>query len=314
MLEALNNWCLYIMDFVMGWMLNLPRDVVLAIVAVLTAVILTGVRAFTTNQDFLKRCNNDKKRLGQLIKEAKARGDKEAVKRHKDTIQLIGMKSFKQEGLPLLASLIPIALIATWAFGRLAYLAPQPGQPITLKVDFPPYADGEFVALVKQEGLAVEGNDWVRQIKPTKQRFDAMGRLPVPIWPVFESWFPPKLAPSGERDPNNVDPTDVHRAIWKVTAAKSDKPYALQFRVLGEDLDHELIMDGKTYYSPVGTWNDNSVNLQMDLPEYKFLGFIPSIDLYWNKGVFIPLDAWLMGYLIIVIPLSFLLKPVMRIA
>ena len=59
---------------------------------------------------------------------------------------------------------------------------------------------------------------------------------------------------------------------------------------------------------------NNAYNLRMDVPEYKFLGFIPSIDLYWNKGVFLPLDSWILGYLIIVIPLSLILKPILRVA
>lgn len=304
MLEALNNWCVYIMDFVLGWTLNLPRDVVLLIVAVLTSVILTGVRAFTTNQDFLKRCQKDKKRLGQLIKEAKARGDKEAVKRHKDTIQLIGMKSFKQEGMPLLASLIPIAMIATWAFGRLPFLAPQPGKPVTVTVEFPSDAPGELVALVPQPGMKVDGNNWVRQIVAVNQPFDAQGRLVAPVWPINRA----------EADPNNVSPTPVRRAQWTVTCEQNAKPYALDFRFRGETLPGEFIVDGQKYAAPLGVWQDGAISLKMQLPEYKFLGILPSIDLYWNKGVFIPLDAWLVGYLIIVIPLSFLLKPVMRIA
>jgi uncharacterized membrane protein (DUF106 family) len=305
MLEALNNWCVYVMDFVMGWALNLPRDLVLAIVAVLTGLVLTGVRAFTTNQNFLKRCQNDKKRLGQLIKEAKARGDKEAIKRHKDTIQLIGMKSFKSEGMPLLVSLIPIALLATWAFGRLAFLAPQPGQPITVTVEFPSDAQGEMVALVPQEGMKVDGNNWVRTIVSVNQPFDAQGRLPAPIWPI---------TPRGDADPNNVQPTTVFRAKWTVTCDRRQQPYPLDFRFRGETLPAELIVDGQKYAAPLGTWQDGAINLKMQLQEYKFLSVVPSIDLYWNKGVFIPLDAWLMGYLIIVIPLSFLLKPLMRIA
>jgi uncharacterized membrane protein (DUF106 family) len=299
MLEALNNGCLYIMDFVMGWTLNLPRDVVLLIVAVLTSLVLTGVRAFTTNQDFLKRCQNDKKRLGQLIKEAKRRGDKEAVKRHKDTIQLIGLKSFKQEGMPLLVSLLPIAMLATWAFDRLAFLAPPPGKPVAVTVEFPASAHGALVSLIPQEGMTCEGNSWIRQVSSATTSFDPRGRLPVVL-----------KGDSPYKDSNDL----VERAQWVLTCKQNPKSYPLLFRYHGETLDHELVMDGKTYFSPVGTWDENTINLQADLPEYKFLGFVPSIDLYWNKGVFIPLDAWLMGYLIIVIPLSFLFKPMLRIA
>jgi uncharacterized membrane protein (DUF106 family) len=314
MLEWLNNVGTYLGDFVLGWSLSLHRDLVLLIVAVITALLLTVVRVFTTNQEWLKRCKRDKTRLGQLIREAKAKGDKEAVGRYKNTIQLIGMKSFKSEGLPLLVSLIPIAIVATWAFNRLAFEAPQAGKPVTVTVEFPADAHGAQVALVPQEGMKVDGNNWVRQIATETAPFDPMGRLPAPIWPILATYIPPKLADSALRDPAKLPPTTVERARWKVTCDRSDKPYPLEFRFRGETLPHELIVDGRKYFSPVGTWQDGAINLRMDVPEYKFLGLLPSIDLYWNRGVFLPMDSWILAYLIIVIPLSFLLKPILRIA
>jgi uncharacterized membrane protein (DUF106 family) len=305
MLEALNNGILYFMDLVMGWSLALPRDVVLLIVATLTGVILTVVRIFTTDQEWLKRCKHDKDRLGELIRQAKKAGDKEAVGRYKGTIQEIGLRSFKSEGLPLLVSLIPIACLATWAMGRLAYLAPEPGKPVTVTLDFPAYAHGAVVSLIPQNGMKCDGAGWIRQVKTETVSFDPMGRLPAPIWPILHR---------EDADPNNVPASTVERATWKITCQQSVESYPLEFRFHGETLDHQLIVDGKKYFGPIGTWHDGAVNLRMDIPEYKFLGFLPSIDLYWNKGVFLPMDSWILGYLIIVIPLSLILKPIMRVA
>jgi uncharacterized membrane protein (DUF106 family) len=300
MLETINNLCARVMDFVLGWSLSiLPRDLVLVLVALLTSLTLTVVRVFTTNQDMLKRMKNDKARLKRLIRQAKAQGDREAIRRHKATIQQIGMRSFKFEGLPLLASLIPIAMLAVWAFSRLGYVAPREGQKIRLTVDFPTYAEGDMVALVPRDGLAVEGNNWVRTVKTAEPSYDALGRLPIAV--------------KGEAPAKDFVPTAVGRAEWVVTARKSDAPYPLEWRFRGKTLGHNLIVDGKTYYSPVGYWDDPPVSLRMDIPEYKFLGFVPSLDFYWNGQCVLPLDAWLLGYLVIVIPLALLLKPVLRI-
>ena len=239
MLEWLTNFCTTSVDFVLGWSLSLPRDVVLLIVALLTSLILTGVRVFTTNQEWLKRCKADKKRLSALIRQAKARSDKEAVTRHKNTIQLIALKGFSSEGLPLLVSLIPIAMLATWAFSRLAYLAPQPGKEVTLTVEFPAYAHGSVVTLVPQEGMKCDGG-WARQIKSETLRFDSLGRLPVPVGPIFETVFPPRLAGRGDRDPNNTPSRRVERAVWKISCQKDANAYPLLFRFQGETLPHRV--------------------------------------------------------------------------
>jgi uncharacterized membrane protein (DUF106 family) len=301
MLETLNDFCTHVMDYVLGWSLSLlPRDLILLLVAILTSVILTGVRSFTTNQGMLKRMKEDKARLAQLIREAKARKDKEAVKRYKGTVQLIGVRSFKYEGLPLLASIVPIAMLAVWAFARLAYVAPVEGQKMRLAVDFPAYAHGDLVTLVPQDGMTVEGNTWVRQVQTVVTSYDALGRQPVAL--------------EGNRPSQDFVPANVERAVWVVSCRKSAKPYPLVFRFRDQNLDHELIVDGKTYYSPVGVWGEgDAFSLQEDLPEYKFLGFIPSLDFYWKGQCVVPLDAWLLGYLVIVIPLALLLKPVMHI-
>jgi hypothetical protein len=213
------------------------------------------------------------------------------------------MKSFKFEGLPLLASIVPIAFLAVWAFARLGYVAPAEGQKIKLAVDFPGYATGDLVSLVPQEGMTVDGNNWVRRVERMDVKFDPHGRLPVVLW---------GLAPGKDQDGNYV-PVEVRRAEWEVSCRRDKSAYPLDFRFRGQTLDHQLIVDGRTYYSPVGTWMDTTVNLQMDLPEYKFLGLIPSLDFYWKGQCVLPLDAWLLGYLLIVIPLALLLKPILRI-
>ena len=56
MFETLYSIILKISDPLLSWLLYLPRDVALLIVALGTALILTVVRRFTTNQEMLGRC------------------------------------------------------------------------------------------------------------------------------------------------------------------------------------------------------------------------------------------------------------------
>ena len=96
MLEALNNACLAVADPLLGWLLHLPRDVALAFVAIGTALVLTLVRIFTTDQDMLRRCKRDKKRQKQLLRQAKKGRDTEARARHRATIGEISLKAARR--------------------------------------------------------------------------------------------------------------------------------------------------------------------------------------------------------------------------
>ena len=81
MLALMNAAILKVADFLLGWLLLVPADVALILVAVGTGAILTAARLFTTNQDLLRRCDADKKRLKQLRREAQLRKDRDALKR-----------------------------------------------------------------------------------------------------------------------------------------------------------------------------------------------------------------------------------------
>src|SRR5512133_2748849 len=133
----INTFITHMMDYVLGWILLLPRDLRLFMVAVMTSGLLTVVRLFCTDQNWLKRAFNDTKRLGQLLKQAKREKDKDAKVRYNATLNLIKLKSMKFEGKPLLWALVPVALLATWCFDRLAFIPPQPGQTVEVKMYVP---------------------------------------------------------------------------------------------------------------------------------------------------------------------------------
>lgn len=333
MLQAITDVCLRLMDFLLGWTLHLPWGVALFIVAALTSLALTVVRLFTTNQNRLKRCKADKARLKELRRQAKQAKDKEARKRYAATMQQIAMEGFKAEGLPLLASLIPIALLAVWAFSRLDYYPPAAGAAVPVRLTFPGSEVGTLAHLRPLDGVESK-NGWIRQVKP---------------------------------DPNS--PEGGGFAEWDLLCRKQDAPYDLRFRQGGETLDHPMLADGLRHPAPLGVFRNDTVTLTMDLVEYK--PFVPArywdyVDIGWNKVVFgvqvawdwgrkvrtkawnkvvglfnsdfnvaahnkdaeeafdkawniageqhMPfLPPWLVGYLVIVIPLAVFLKPLLRI-
>ena len=273
MLDALNTFLLSITNPVLDWMLYLHPDLVLLIVAVGTGVILTVVRPFTTNQEYLNRCKEDRNRLKELIREAKRAKDKDALTRHRTTAGQIGLKTMKAEGKPLLVAIVPIALLATWAFGNIAFIPPSGDDPVVVKAYFTVPKIGKLVHMVPQDGIEA-ASGWVRPIEP-------------------------------DVDAKGVTTTGV--AQWTLRCRKRAEPYTLRIRAMGGIYEKELLVDGRRYAPPIRTYEDGQIEVsEVVMREYRLLGFVPGIP--W-----IGLQPWIVGYLVIVLPLSFILKPALRI-
>ncbi len=272
MLNTLTIICMSITDFLFGWLLYLPRDLTLFIVGTGTALILTLVRLFSTNQEHLKRSDEDKIRLAALIKEAKKKKDKEALARYRSTKQQVEMKIFQAEGKPLLASLIPISLVAIWCFTRIAYLPSDPSKPVAVKAYFPVSSIGSYVHMLPQNGVKPE-NGWIEKVKEDVDKTTGA---------VI----------------NGV-------AEWKLLCEKTSKPYSLVLRFNGKTFNKELIVDGLKYAEPVMFYSDGGIDvIESVSKEYKLFGFVPGI---WV------MQAWIVGYMILVIPFSLLMKKVLKI-
>jgi hypothetical protein len=157
-LNAITNGLLAILDVPLGWLLALPRGVAILIVAIGTSLILTICRKWTTNQEKLGRAKRDLDRLKQIRREAKREGDKERVKQVRMTVSMIQIMKVKAEGMPLLVSIVPVALLAIWAFSRLNYYAPQPDEPVVIEANFQPasLARGRLARLVAPPEVKVE--------------------------------------------------------------------------------------------------------------------------------------------------------------
>ncbi len=275
MLDALHQGLVWFGDLLFGGLLRLPRDIVLVFLALLTSLVLTIVRRWTTPQDLLRRCQEDKARLKQLVKEARRRGDRASVQRIRATAAQIGMIAMKAEGKPLLASLPIIAVLAVWAFSRIGWLPPAPGEPMEVRFYFPESEIGRIAFLLPEPGLTAESG-WVQRIQPS-------------------------YGPDGHT-------VDGGMASWRILAEPRSTPYRVRLRYRGQILERPLIADGRRYATPTVFFSDAAavIGSELALREYRPFGVIPG----WPA---LALAPWIVGYLIIVLPLSLALKPLLRI-
>jgi uncharacterized membrane protein (DUF106 family) len=289
-LELLNTAVVNAMDYVFGWVLFLPRDLALCTVAVLTAACLSFVRKWTTDQGWLARADADTTRLKELIRDAKKAKDKDAVKRYKESITVIKIKSMKFEGKPLLWSLIPIALLATWAFGRLAYVPPKLNEPVDVKVYVTRSSIGQVLHIAPEDGLDVQ-NGYVQTAGP--DTFPS----PANLWERCNAYVCSNLNMVAQ--PEGV-------AVWKV-AARDSRKHTLRIRYGGKTYAAGFLA-GKRQYAPAVTAVANSPvqAIELVMKPMRLFDYIGAID-------FLFLPPWLVAYLLIAIPSVSLLRRVFRI-
>lgn len=276
MLESINDLLLAIGDPLLNWLLRLPRDVAILIVAVGTGAIITGSRLFTTDQDLLWRCGQDKRRLGELVREAKRGRDKEAVKRHRLTKTLVDLKAMRQEFWPLVAALVPIAILGTWCFQRLAFLPPRAGDALTLEAFVPVSAIGSLAHVVPQPGVeevsGAERPQWIATV----------GEYDDPAFPAA---------------------IDGGVARWRLRAAARPEPYRLTIRHRDCSVEKRLLVGQPTYAAEIEIYPPGSPieYARIAMQPAKFLGLVPGIERF---GV----PPWLVAYFLIAIPSVSLLK------
>ena len=270
MLSALNHFIVAMMDFLLGWLLHFPSDVQLIAVAILSALVLTGVRFWTTDQDLLRRCRQDKARLKTLIREAKTRRDQDAVTRHHATLGMIELKQLRQEARPLLASLMPIVMLATWALSRLEFHPLKVGEPVKFAAYFPISAVGKIAHIVPDDSLTAK-TGWIQEITATTAQETVCGC-----------------------------------AIWDLSTASGPEQRRLQVRFNGKTFEHSMRVGTGRYELPLQIHDANVLATELKLRPVKLFGVVPGIPA-------LNFPAWLTGYLVLVIPITFLLRKMLRV-
>ncbi|HUT11695.1 MAG TPA: hypothetical protein VMY42_14435 [Thermoguttaceae bacterium] len=270
MFSDINHLILRITDPVLGWLLHLPSDAALFIIGIGTGAILTLARPLTTNQDLLRRCGQDKRRLKELIREAKRRRDKDALRRHRAVKGLVAMTALRSEGLPLAVALVPIALLGTWCFQRLEYHPPAAFERVPMTAYFPISAAGGVVHLVPQPGLTAE-NGWVQEIVRADE--------------------------SETGDPQAV-------ATWHLKAEAKSIPYAVEIRYREGTYTKALLVGQRTYAPMARSFDSDWITkAETRLRPVKLFGIVPGIDP-------LHLAPWLVAYLLIAVPSVSLVKRV----
>jgi len=239
-LAAITSFIVAAMDYPLGWLLALPRDVAIVLVALGTSLLLTLVRKWTTNQDQLRRSKGDLRRLKQLLREMKQAKDKTAAGRIRTSLAMVNAIRLKAEGKPLIVSLIPIVLLAVWAVERLDFFPPKVGEDLTVKAYYPLSSVDKLTHLVPPAGL--------------KMLTEAIRLVEVD--------------PHGQQ--NGL-------ATWVLrprVALSTD----LLIRHQGETASHPLRVGGRTYAPPLGAGSGNKVlATETMLRQAKFLGIVPGV-------------------------------------
>jgi uncharacterized membrane protein (DUF106 family) len=299
MLDRINNAILSLADPALNWLLTLPTDLALLIVAIGTGAIITFSRLFTTNQDLLRRCDQDKRRLKELVREAKRQKDKAAVQRYRTTMNMIGVTTLKAEGWPLLAAIVPIGILGTWCFQRIAFVPPRAGDTVPMKAYFPVSAVGGLAHVVPQEG--------VREVS------------------VEESGQPGRWIQEIVEDYDNQGNVANSVATWYLQAEASPDPYVLEIRYKTCTQKKELLVGQQVYAPDVEFYAEDQpvMSAQLEMKPVKFLGGVPEVERWHDRcGTavsnalrYVHMDwlimpPWLVAYFVIAIPSVSLLKRV----
>lgn len=275
MLDWWNNASLFVVDGLLGWMLLLPRDAAIIGVAALSAVVLTAVRRYTTNQDMLGRIAHDKRRLRELLRGTTDRAARERIRNTRSQVML---RSLRAEGRPLLFSLVPIALLATWCVFRLEMLPPRGDEPIIVKLETPISKVGAAVHLLPQPGLTV-ADGYVREVQPATD---------------------PTLAPGGESGVKAAH----GQATWILRGTPASQAYALFFRLDQRSYTHPLLIGQTRYAPPVDVHSDGVVTM-VEMDPARLFGVLPGIEA-------LAFPPWLVAYVLLTIPFTLVAKRVSK--
>ena len=300
MMETLNHGMVNVADWIFGLILFLPRDIALFSVAILSSAFLTLVRRWTTDQEWLRRAVTDEERQNQLQREARRQGDLAAAKRHKDVITRIKMKTLRFEWAPLLWALLPVTLLATWAFARLAYEPPRLHQLVEVRACMPRSAIGQMAHLAPEPGIAVAG-DWIQPVVEDRRS------PPTSTWDTAGLWLGDRLRGLFHVNRAAAPGLPDGAAVWQVIL-HDKQPHVLRIRYAGRTYEAAIRAGTPRYEEPSTFFQATPVrSIEVVLNPTRLFNFVGGID--W---LFLP--PWLVAYLLIAIPLMPILRRVFHVA
>lgn len=226
-------------DYLLGWLLYLPRDLRLLMLAVLTTFLMSVFKRFVTDTQWLERARNDLKVLNGLIRQARAAEKRPDLDRLRYTRALIQLRRLRAEFRALVVVIVPLLIIGAWAWHRMEYRVPSAGEVVEVIVMAPAASIGEPVYLVPTEGVSSDG--WVKVI-----------------------------ASSGDTELPG-------RASWSlVTGGGESRP--LLFRTGSLTLEQGIKTGGRHYQSPSFTVHDGGWRTELVMEEIKLFGKVPGIE------------------------------------
>jgi uncharacterized membrane protein (DUF106 family) len=268
MLELWNTLSLAFFDLLLGWLRALSPDVTVVAVAIGSAVFLALVRRWTTDQDLLGRVARDRRRLRELAREAKARGDREALWRHRAVRAAVGLKALRAEWRPLVVSVVPIAALATWGFARLGHHAPREGEAVEVTVYTPLSAVGDVAHIVPQEGISATPGGWVQEVV---------------------------AAPEGAAGNSGG------AARWSLQGEAREEPYVLEVRLGGRTYARELAIGPSPPSARRVEHEGDEVVTEIAMRPVDLWGLAPGIEALY-------LPPWVVAYLVVVIAAAWVLR------
>lgn len=183
MIDSWTAAWLPIFDALLGWMLLLPRDLAVILLATATVVLITIVRWRMIDRDFMRLIRDDRRDLRRLIRMARVAGDAADLARYKRIRTKVAQLQLRQELPVMLLVALPLAGLLTWAAHRLHFERPPEQGPLHLVVWLPASSIGDLVHLVPQEGIIAE-DGWIRQASKATRDSVTRGRAD---WRLFGS-------------------------------------------------------------------------------------------------------------------------------
>ncbi len=235
MSDLWRNACCRLGDVLLGWLLWLPRDAALVLLALVSVLLALGLRRLVTDAVLLRRIRQDERRLKERIRQARVDRDASARARYRRTAGAVALLRLRQELRALAVGLIPLALVVTWAAERIHLVPPAANEPVEFSVWLPSSAVGEVAHLVPVQGLQSQSG-WVRSIESARRGTGPRGT-----------------------------------AKWLLQAPASDRPYRLTVRFRGQSWDHSVLI-GQRRYGPTRLLHGADVETEIRLREYRPFG------------------------------------------